>query len=112
MTDLVEEIDAAAAELLKRATAPDKDESDNPTLVTLAERTKAFDSVVKWAMERKDLVQPERAPSKFEQIKGALDGTGTGKSRRRRGASGEAEAEAGSNGADRAGDLSDGLFAT
>lgn len=111
MTDLIDEIDNAAAELLKRATAPDKDESDNPTLVTLAERTKAFDSVVKWAMERKDLVQPERAPSKFEQIKGALDGTGTGKPRRRRGTPGEAEAAP--NGADRAGDdLAGGLFAT
>lgn len=112
MTDLVEEIDAAAAELLKRATAPDKDESDNPTLVTLSERTKAFDSVVDWAKVRQGLVPPDKTPSKFEQIKGALDGTGTGKSRRRRGASSEAEAEAGPNGADRAGDLSDGLFAT
>lgn len=110
MTDLVEDIDNAAAELLKRATAPDKDESDNPTLVTLAERTKAFDSVVDWAKVRQGLVPLDRTPSKFEAIKGALDGTGTGKPRRRRGTPGEAEAAP--NGADRAGDSSDGLFAT
>lgn len=108
MTGLVEDIDAAAAELLKRATAPDKDEDDKATLVTLAERTKAFDSVVDWAKVRQTLVPPDKTPSKFEAIKGALDGTG--KSRKRRG--NNVEDETPPNGADRAGDPSDGLFAS
>ena len=113
MTGLIDDVDKAAGELLKRAMASDKNEDGTPTLVTLAERTKAFDSVVEWAKVRHALVPPERAPSKFEQIKGAFDGTGTGKTNKRRRTGGEAETaeglaaggEAGLNGAD-------GLFAT
>jgi hypothetical protein len=110
VTDLIAALDDAAAALLKRATAADKDEAGEATLVTLSERTKAFDSVVKWAMERKELVVPEKTPSKFEQIKGAFDGAG--KPRKRRGIAREGEdsdvevASAGDvNGAEPAADL-------
>jgi hypothetical protein len=117
MTDLVDDVDKAAGELLKRAMAADKDESGTPTLVTLTERTKAFDSVVEWTKVRHALAPPERAPSKFEQIKGAFDGTGTRKTnkRRRNGAEAEEDAmgdirEGGSSGESLNG--ADGLFAT
>jgi hypothetical protein len=120
MTDLVDDVDKAAGELLRRAMAADKNEDGTPTLVTLAERTKAFDSVVEWTKVRHALAPPEMAPSKFERIKGAFDGTGTRKTNKRRGNSGEAEENAnirgvGENGG---GDLdngingADGLFAT
>jgi hypothetical protein len=127
MTDLVDDVDKAAGELLKRAMAADKDESGTPTLVTLTERTKAFDSVVEWTKVRHALAPPERAPSKFEQIKGAFDGTaGTRKTNKRRGTSDEDEnevvvgrtrrdGEAGDKGtASGSSDLNgaDGLFAT
>ncbi len=110
MTELIDDVDKAAGELLRRAMASDKNEDGTPTLVTLAERTKAFDSVVEWAKVRHDLAPPERAPSKFEQIKGAFDGTGTRKTNKRRRTDGEAEAPP--NGADRAGIDDTGLFAT
>lgn len=93
MTDLIAALDDAAAKLLERATAPDRNEKDEATLVTLAERTKAFDSVVDYAKVRLTLAPPEKTPSKFEQIKGAFDGAG--KPRKRRGVAAEAEEAAG-----------------
>ena len=120
MTELIDDVDKAAGELLRRAMASDENEDGTPTLVTLAERTKAFDSVVEWAKVRHDLAPPERAPSKFEQIKGAFDGTaGTRKTNKRGRTGGEAEeiavrdADEGGDGL-RPSDLNgaDGLFAT
>jgi hypothetical protein len=114
MTDLITALDAAAAALLERATAEDKNEDGTPTLVTLAERTKAFDSVVDWAKVRQGLVPPDKTPSKFEQIKGAFDGS-AGKPRKRRGAAEPTEgAIAGGvdgSGIERSGS-DDGLFAS
>ena len=111
MTELIDDVDKAAGELLRRAMASDKNEDGTPTLVTLAERTKAFDSVVEWAKVRHDLAPPERAPSKFEQIKGAFDGTGTRKTNKRRRTPSE-NAEASEVAGENTLNGSDGLFAT
>jgi hypothetical protein len=113
VTDLVDDVDKAAGELLKRAMAADKNEDGTPTLVTLTERTKAFDSVVEWAKVRHGLAPPEKIPSKFEQIKGAFDGTGTRKTnKRRRNGAESAEEDSGGVGGDVDFSDSDGLFAT
>jgi hypothetical protein len=115
MTDLIVEIDAAAAELLKRATAPDKNEQDEATLVTLAERTKAFDSVVDWAKVRQGLVPPDKTLSKFEQMQRDFNGIGTRKTDKRRRTPSEAEEGRGDDaGGDTVGAVNgaDGLFAT
>ncbi len=112
MTELIDDVDKAAGELLKRAMAADKNEDGTPTLVTLTERTKAFDSVVEWAKVRHALAPPERAPSKFEQIKGAFDGTGTRKTNKRRGAPDEAEKDARMDSGTVLNGETDGLFAT
>lgn len=114
MTDrLVEAIDAAAADLLARATAPGTDAEGKQTLVTLAERTKAFDSVVEWAKVKQEIAPPERGPSKFETMRSNFIGPGTGKAgRRRRAPDGaiEAESPGGINGAAELGDEPGGDF--
>ena len=113
MTELIDDVDKAAGELLKRAMASDKNEDGTPTLVTLAERTKAFDSVVEWAKVRHGLVPQEKTPSKFEQIRGDFNGAGTRKTNKRRGVADKVEtAEGQVDGGDAGLNGTDGLFAS
>ena len=119
MSELVDAIDTAARELLGRAMASDKDADGKPTLVTLAERTKAFDSVVEWAKVKNGLAPPKPQASKFELIRSEFNGTGSPEKNKRGGAARKAVKEGaepggglegGNAGADAA--SGDGLFAS
>ena len=91
--DLIGALDAGAKKLLEMAMAPAKDEDGTPTLVTLAERVKAFDSVAEWAKTRDALVPKEIKESKFDVIRRDFSGAST---KRGRVAGKKPEAEGGS----------------
>lgn len=67
---LIESIDKAADELLKRVSA----EGDVP----LPERVKAFQAIVQWAETKMRLVPVSKGDSKFGQLRSRLNG-GTSK---------------------------------
>lgn|ERR1700722_1496457 len=69
MTDiLVDALDEGARKLLEMAMAPEKDAEGRPNPTTLAERVKAFDSVVSWAQTRLKLAPPTAPETKFDGI--------------------------------------------
>ena len=71
---LIEALDAGATKLLEMAMAPAKNDDGTPTLVTLAERVKAFEAVVEWAKTRDPLVPKEIKESKFDGIRREFNG--------------------------------------
>lgn len=109
MSDLIDTIDVAARTLLERAMAPDTDADGKPTLITLADRTKAFDSVVDWAKVKNAFAPPKPATSKFELIRS--DFNGAADTNKRRGASRKTAKETAAGG-DAAESPDDELFAS
>ncbi len=68
--DIIASLDAAAADILKRATAQDKDDP-----ISLSEMVRAFDSMAKYAELRLRLKPPKKAEgAKFGQLKRKLHG--------------------------------------
>jgi hypothetical protein len=78
-TTLIEAVDEAAKELLRRA----KEDSNLPAekRISITEQVKAFDAVVAWLERRESVVPKQRVESRISVLRSAVNG---GETRRRR----------------------------